>query len=170
LAGVNPVAVDRVGLQVMKIPQSSVPHLAYASQRGLGPPNASNIRLLGDPFIPIPLTPAVTGPVVWQPQASPVSISLSAGEQTTVSYKMPVACFTRVEIIQDNDATPAVTLVRTLRDWGQRPAGVESLIWDGTDDNGNQVSPGSYLVRVQGRTTPTSSRTTIAVKLLSVRA
>ena len=130
----------------------------------------SNIRLLGDRFIPIPFTPAVTAPVVWQPQLSPVSISLSAGEQTSVSYAMPVACFTRVEIIHDDDANPAVTPIRILRDWGQRPAGVESLVWDATDDNGNQVSPGSYLVRVQGRITPASQLTASAVNLVSVEA
>src|SRR6185503_2088777 len=88
LAGVNPVAVDRIGLHVMKIPQTSVAHLAYAGQRGLGPVNLSNIRLHGDSLIQIPFTRAVNGPMVWKPQADPVSISLSAGEQTTLSYKV----------------------------------------------------------------------------------
>jgi flagellar hook assembly protein FlgD len=66
---------------------------------------------------------------------------------------MPQACCTRLEIIQDSDAQPGVTLVRTLHDWTQRPAGVETMAWDGSADDGSPVPPGVYLARVQAQTT-----------------
>jgi hypothetical protein len=42
-------------------------------------------------------------------------------------------------------------LVRTLRDWEPRPAGSESLAWDGQTEGGKPVAPGTYLARVQAK-------------------
>ncbi|SRR5712692_5835214 len=151
LAGVNPVAVDRVGVQAMGIPQNAIQHLAYAASRGMGPWNSSAVTLLGDSFTPAAFVPAQTAPLLWRPVPFPATISLSAGQQTTLYYNVPVGCQTRVEIIQDSDVTPGITLVRTLHDWTPRPAGTEAVAWNGLDDNGAPVSPGVYLARAQAR-------------------
>ncbi len=149
VAGRNPVAVDRVGLQVMGLPQTTAPHLTYAALKGLGPADLTTTTVLGDSFTPGTFLPAQTPPVVWYPQVTPPAFAPASGQTTTVTYSMPSACYTRVEIVRDSDVTPGMTLVRTLRNWMPRPAGSESLVWDGRDDSGAVVSQGSYLVHVQ---------------------
>lgn len=79
LAGVNPVAVDRVGLNVMEFSQEAVTYLNYASQAGLGPPNTNNVVLLGDTYAPIPFVPPTGPPILKAPECTPNTISLSAG-------------------------------------------------------------------------------------------
>ena len=151
LAGRNALAVDRICLQAMGLSLTAVPHQVYGAVMGLGPADASTIQVLGDSFTPYPFTRAQTPPVVWYPTASPTMISLGAGQPTTLSYVQSVACQTRVEIITDSDSAPAVTLVRTLRDWATRPAGTEHLMWDGRDDSGAVVPVGLYQTRVAAR-------------------
>jgi len=170
LAGLNPVATDRVALNIMQLPQSAVPHLAYAAAAGLGPYDTSSVTVQGDSFIPYSFTPAGTPPVLWQPAATPTTISISAGGQTTIAYKIGASCYTRVEIIQDSDATPSVVLVRTLHDFTPVSAGAQSVVWDGKNDAGAPIAPGTYLARVQARTTPTSKPINYAVTRITATA
>jgi uncharacterized protein (DUF362 family) len=170
IAGLNPVAVDRVGLEVMGIAQSSVPHLVYASKMGLGPSTSSAINVVGDPFTPHPFTPAQTPPIVWRPVVNPTPFSPGSGQQTSISYGIPSACSTLVEIIEDNDSHPAITQIRQLHDWVARPSGGETLTWDGRDNAGALVAPAGYLVRVQARANsgPTSSKINYATSRVTV--
>lgn len=170
LAGLNPVAVDRVGLNAMEFAQNAVPYLVYASRAGLGPPNTSNVALLGDTLTPVPFIPAQTPPVLWQPVANPASISISAGQSTNITYQIRTSCYTRAEIVQDSDTTPGVALFRTLHDFVQVAAPGETVVWDGMSDSGTAVAPGLYLVRIQARTTPTSTPINYAVGRITVTA
>lgn len=172
IAGLNPVAVDRVGLDVMGIAQNSVPHLVYASRMGLGPSTMSAINVVGDPFTPYPFTLAQTPPIVWRPAANPTSFSPGSGQQTSISYSIPSACSTFVEIIADNDSQPGITQIRKLHDWVARAPGSENLTWDGRDNSGALVAPAGYLVRVQARVTsgPTSTKINYATSRVTVVA
>lgn len=49
LAGMDMVAVDRVGLELMGIPFEDVGYLAYCAQAGFGEGNLANIRIEGPP-------------------------------------------------------------------------------------------------------------------------
>jgi len=56
----------------------------------------------------------------------------------------------RVQVLRTADVSPSIAVVRTLRDWSMSSAaGVEALVWDGRDDAGALVAPGTYAVRVQ---------------------
>ena len=46
-----------------------------------------------------------------------------------------------------------MTSVKTLHNWTHRPAGVETMVWDGTANDGSVVAPGVYLARVQAQYT-----------------
>ena len=150
IAGLNPVAVDRIGLELMGMPQRAVMHLNYASARGLGPMDTSTISVSGE-MAPRKFAAAAVAPTLWPPAADPVAFSVKAGQQCAVSYKVAVDCVTRVEIMQDSDSDPGIKLVRTLRNWERRPAGPESLVWNGRGEGGEPVAPGTYLARVQAR-------------------
>lgn len=150
-AGLNPTAVDLVALQAIQIPQVTVPYMYYAGSLGLGPTSVDGVTVKGDTYAPVPFAPATTPPTVWHPVAIPNP--LTQGQSASISYMMPQACYTLLEIIQDSDAQPGVTSVKTLHDWTERPAGLETMVWDGTADDGSPVAPGVYLARVQAQYT-----------------
>ena len=156
LAGLNPVAVDRVALDFMQIPQASVPHLAYAYFKGIGPGDTSAVALLGNTFTPVPFIGATVQPVIWQPTAQPSSISIGAGQQTAISYSNAQACYVSVSIIRDSDVAPGVTLIRTLQKFSSTPAGLNTIQWDGLDDKGAKVTPGYYLAQVTASLNPST--------------
>jgi len=151
LAGLNPVAVDRIGLELMGLPQNLVMHLNLAAAKGMGPADTSAISVNGDMeprrFVPAPVAP----PLVWRPVAEPASFSLKAGGQCAISYKVPADCLVRAEIMQDSESEPGMKLVRTLRDWTPRPAGPDSLTWNARAEDGTPVEPGTYLARIQAK-------------------
>lgn len=149
-AGSNPVAVDRVALDFMGIPQYQIPHLSYAWQKGLGPSDTSSVTVEGDSYTRTSFVQAKTSPIVWRPTPSPNPISIGAGQSTTIHYKIPTACSIAAQIIQDNDQAPAVKVVRNLQAFTSTPAGVASILWDGRDDHGAPVAPGLYLARLLG--------------------
>ncbi|HXM45407.1 MAG TPA: DUF362 domain-containing protein [Bryobacteraceae bacterium] len=157
LAGLNPVAVDRVALNVMEFAQNSVTYLSYASQADLGPPSNNDVTLLGDSYIPYPFVPATTPPVLWKPTATPATISISAGNSTTIAYAIPAECFTHAEIIQDSDVTPTVVPIRTLHTFKSVKAPGESLVWNGLDNNGDAVAPGTYYAQIQAIPSPSNT-------------
>jgi uncharacterized protein (DUF362 family) len=150
LAGLNPVAVDRIGLELMRLPQNSVMHLNYAAAKGMGPVDASTIGVNGD-MEPRRFAPGPVFPRVWRPVAEPASFSLKAGRECAISYKVSADCLVRAEIVQDSESEPGIKLVRTLRDWTARPAGPDSLTWNGKAEDGAPVAPGTYLARVQAK-------------------
>jgi uncharacterized protein (DUF362 family) len=168
LAGANPVAVDRVALDVMEIPQNAVTYLKYAAEAGLGPPDTNHITLLGDTCTPYPFVPAVTPPVLLQPSAFPNVISISAGQPTTITYQIPSACYTKALIIQDSDARPKVIPSRTLHDYVLVHAPGESVVWNGLSDAGTPVAPGNYLAQIQASATPNGHPVNYAVGRITV--
>jgi len=167
LAGVNPTAVDLVALQAIEIPQNTVPYLYYAGSLGMGPASVSGVTVTGDAYSPVPFTPAVTPPIVWHPNANPNPVQ--QGQSTRIGYEMPQPCYTLLEIIQDSDTTPGVAPVKILHGWAQRPAGLETMVWDGTNNSGNPVPPGVYLARVQAQYTP-SGPVNYASRIVTVTA
>jgi len=152
LAGMNHVAVDRVCLKATSIPQKGVSHLDYAARKGLGPIELNEIAVLGDQFTSRRFKwPSDLPPLIAYPRAVPNSFRPSTGQQVFVGYKVPFACLTRVEIIGTSDTSPEITRIRLLRDWERRSSGLDILKWDGMDDNGDLVPPGSYTMRIQSK-------------------
>jgi uncharacterized protein (DUF362 family) len=151
LAGLNPLAVDLAGMHAMQIPQSEVLHVFYAGFKGLGPLDARQVALVGDPLTPRSFVRASTPPLLGFPAVRPATISPASREKARIRYWVGAACWTRVEIIRASDAAPAVTVMRLLHDWRMLSAGTRRLEWDGRDDSGAPLEPGTYLVRVQAR-------------------
>ncbi|HUD99195.1 MAG TPA: DUF362 domain-containing protein [Bryobacteraceae bacterium] len=170
LAGLNHVAVDRVGLNVMEISQNAVTYLNYAAEAGLGPANTSNVTLLGDSYTPDKFTLPITPPVLIQPIASPGTISISAGQSTAITYKIKASCYTSAAIIQDSDSNPGIVPVRTLHESMLVPAPGETITWNGKNDAGEAVAPGTYLAQIQAAATPTSHLLNYAVGRVVVTA
>jgi flagellar hook assembly protein FlgD len=81
-----------------------------------------------------------------------MAFSASSGERTLVAYKLAEAAETRLQVLRTTDFPPTLNAVRTLRDWSFRPAGIDSVTWDGRDDAGQLVPPGPYALRAQART------------------
>lgn len=152
IAGLNPVAVDRVCLWATVLPQSGVKYLTYAARKGLGPPNMDQIEVLGDPFTQRPFTwPSDLAPIIEYPRAFPHWFAPSGGQEVSIIYRVPFSCLTMVEIVRTLEVSTKVTPIRILRDWESRPSGFEVLKWDGCDDTGGVVSPARYTVRVQAK-------------------
>jgi len=168
LAGMNPVAVDRVGLDLMEFKQTAVPYLTYAAEAGLGPADTSNVTLKGDKLNPYHFIPPKTPPIVWQPMATPNTISISSGQSASIAYTISATSYTQATIIQDSDETPAVIGIRTLHGFTKVAAPGETLVWDGTDDAGQPVSPGIYLAQIQVRYKPTSQPIAYATARITV--
>ena len=168
LAGLNRVAVDRVGLNVMEFSQNAVTYLNYAAQAGLGPANTSDVTVLGDTYTPYPFTPAATPPILIRPIASPGVISISAGQSTAIAYQIKTACYTSAAIVQDNDQTPAVVPVRTLHGFERISASGETVTWNGLSDSGSPVAPGTYLAQIQAKASPDGELVNYAVGRITV--
>lgn len=149
IAGSNALAVDRVCLVAMGIPQHRVQHVAYAANRGLGPADTASIEMRGDSFTSRAFLQPDIPPMVDYPRADPNPFNPGNGQGTAITYGVNRLCWTQVEIIRTSETSPEVTRVRLLKDWAVRPAGFETLVWDGRDDEGQVVSPGSYTIRVQ---------------------
>ena len=144
-----------------------MPYLAYAGLLGMGPTDVSQITVTGNAYSPVPFAPATTPPTVWHPNVYPNPVA--QGKSARIAYKMPQACYAQLAIIQDLDATPGVVPVKTLATWTQLPAGLQTLYWDGTDDNGDVVAPGVYLAQVQTQYTM-SGPINYASRIISVTA
>ncbi|MGH2543885.1 MAG: DUF362 domain-containing protein [Ardenticatenaceae bacterium] len=147
-AGANPVAVDRVCLMTMGIPQGRVQHLSYATLVGLGPGRLADIDIRGDDFTPREFVLPPWRPVAGYPLAIPAAFNPSLGESTTLQYGLQMPCETMVEIVQGSPYETVLTFFRQLHDWTAQPAGTATIPWDGRDDSGQIVPPGSYGVRV----------------------
>jgi uncharacterized protein (DUF362 family) len=156
LAGLNSVAVDRVGLNVMEFAQDSVTYLDYASDAGLGPSNTDNVTLLGDLYIPYPFVPPNGPPVLFAPECTPNTISFSGSNSVNIKYAIPNTCFTHAAIIQDNDEYPSVNVMQTLHAFKSVKAPGESLTWNGLDSSGSPVPAGVYYAQIQAISSPSN--------------
>jgi uncharacterized protein (DUF362 family) len=149
VAGRNAVAVDRVCLEAMSIPQGDVQHLEYAARKGLGPADVSEVEVYGDPLTSRAFLQPDVPPIVDYPRADPRVFVPGADQRTRITYRVDRPCWTRVEIVRTWEVGPWVRLIHTLHDWTRRPAGAETLTWDGRDDDGQVVPSGRYTVRVR---------------------
>lgn len=168
LAGLNPVAVDRVALNVMEFAQNEVIYLQYAAQAGLGPVDTTNVTLLGDTYVPYPFVAPTSPPAVFQPVASPSTISISAGQFTTITYGLRTTCYVIPQIIQDSDTTPGVVPIQTLHPFELVDAPGGSVIWRGKDSTGASVAPGTYLARIGAASSTTSQVVNYSVCRITV--
>lgn len=99
-----------------------------------------------------PAAPAWDGLRLLPPSPSPFR------DATVVAFELPRTAAVLVRVLDVRGR-----VVRTLlRDGGQLPAGRHEATWDGRDEAGHGVAPGTYLVRVA---TDVSARTTTIVKL-----
>lgn len=146
VAGSNALAVDLVCLAAMQLGVQRVQHLRYAMNLGLGPADASEIEVAGDPLPTRPFVASPTLPLVSYPRALPALVA--AGSPTTILFAVDMTCAARVEIVLPSELSPELPRVRLLRDWSYQPTGVASLAWDGRDDAGDPVSAGRYGIRV----------------------
>ena len=172
IAGQNPVAVDRYAATLMglfnnpSLPGFHVSHLDYAFFKNLGPGPAqmSQIHNAGDSRSPLNFAaPQLTWPYLFWPQPSPGTISLSQRQFTSISVDMPQwqhAVDVKLTIIQNNEVTPvSPPTIKTLVNWTVMNPGSFSATWDGTDDAGEPVTPGTYLAQVTARKNPNDQRT-----------
>jgi uncharacterized protein (DUF362 family) len=155
LAGRNAVAVDRVGLAAMQVPQGAVQHLAYATWKGLGPATLAQIEIRGPLFSKAFQRPIIP-PLVWLPWAQPSTFAPAAGESTTIVFNLDEVADVRCDVLRVRDQSAIVETIRTVADWSQRPAGTVTLPWDGRDDGGSVVPAGTYAIRVRSRRDPES--------------
>ncbi len=148
LAGKNPLAVDRVGLTVMGIPQRAVRHLNYLSSFGFGPSDLSQIAVDGDSLetfsFEIPRVP----PEFNLPELSSATLDPTAGETVSVSTRFLVPCFRKIEVVQVYDDRTDVDIVRTLAPFSFQNIGINVTVWEGRAEDESLVAPGRYAIRV----------------------
>jgi uncharacterized protein (DUF362 family) len=148
LTGSNALAVDRVCLAAMGIPQDRVQHLAYAAAKGLGPADVAMVETVGDLLLSRAFAQPDIPPIVEAPRCTPRVFNPQTGQGTSITYQVDGFCRTYAEIVRTWDARPEVQHIRTLHDWSWHRGGPETLAWDGRDDAGNVVPGGRYVARV----------------------
>ncbi len=152
VAGRNPVAVDRVCLDVMQLGPDRAQYLAYAAGIGMGPASLSQIDIAGDPYAyPRAFQAPHLPPMLWYPKAVPFVFAPGSGQRTGIGFRLSTAGETCLEILKVTEASPQITLVRTLRDWTPTAPGLITASWDGRDDAGAVVAPDFYLIRARAR-------------------
>lgn len=154
IAGRNPVAVDRVCLGAMDIPQrEAVVHLQYASQRALGPSTLSEISIQGDSITPYSFLLPNTPPMVKKPYVYPFFFSPGKKNSVNIIYSLSrPPCVVRMDIVRAYFYTIDLTHIRTIHDWTALDPGFKWATWDGRDDEGAIVTePGLYAVRIMAK-------------------
>ncbi len=68
---------------------------------------------------------------------------LRPGEEVNISFRLTEDAKTTIQIY-----SPDYDVIRSLMDRQKRPAGTNSVIWDGRDDSGNVVPDEAYLVSI----------------------
>src|SRR5687767_12463384 len=135
IAGLNAVAVDRVGLHVMDIPQLAVRHLYYMARGGIGPFDLQNVTLAGDaPLIrrfSLPLTPPSFDP----PRLSVSQFAPGNGQTVTGDIRYYQPCYRTIRILKLNDQDTNVEVIRTIAPQEHRDPGSENAVWDGRKDD-----------------------------------
>ena len=150
VAGANALAVDRTGLEIMRIPQTWVQHLRYASALGLGPNDMNSIDVVGDELPSRQFATPSTPINIEIPGFKPTVFSPGDGQTTEITYWIDRDVSVRVDIVQTSDFRPwLIRHKRALQDWIDIPSGTNTLEWDGKDDNGDVLSPGRYAARIR---------------------
>lgn len=147
LAGRNGLAVDRLCLFAMGLPQTSVRYLNYVSALGLGPAGLSGVDALGDTLTPRSFVRPARLPVDLEPTrvVNPV-FTPGSGQSASIQARFNEACDRTITIQRLSDVPNTIEVVRTLVARARRDAGVDLISWDGRDDNGSVVAAGRYAV------------------------
>ncbi len=143
LAGSNSVAVDRVALQAMGINPAGVRHLVLAARAGLGPADLAAVTVAGEPLAQRTFAPPpFVAPILEYPCVFPSTFAPALGHSVSALtwYLDPVV--RELDVLELNEASPAVRVVRTLAPLAARRAGHELFTWDGRDNDGALVPPG----------------------------
>ena len=151
LAGRNALAVDRVGLAVMQVPQPAARHLNYLSFFGMGPSNLSNVDIVGDPLATHPFDIPLTPPNFEPPLLSSPTLNPSLGDEVSVSTTFHQQCFRLIEVVRVSDESPEVDRLRTLQPLSFQGVGTHVSSWDGRAEDETIVPPGRYAIRVSTR-------------------
>jgi hypothetical protein len=149
LAGVNSIAVDRVALYLMGLPQQVAPHLSFASRLGMGPADLTQISVVGDPISQRAFNVPNSRPAVLDiPIVNPRFFKPSIGQTTSVRFWFSEQVNRRITVLRLFDDSVAYDLMRTVRPMSTRAAGFETVTWDGRDEGGNLVPGGRYAFHV----------------------
>lgn len=73
----------------------------------------------------------------------PLSFNPTLGQKTTITYKISEACYITIKIYSSTGG-----LVKTLLNNVLNSACSHSIVWNGKDDAGNIVSPGTYNIKI----------------------
>jgi uncharacterized protein (DUF362 family) len=158
LAGRNCVAVDRVCLSAMQLPQMGAQHLNYMARCGLGPQDLAMVETTGDQLIRKAFKrPNNIPPILEYPRAFPPLFRLEKKKEITVFYGLYFPCMTRLEIVRFQSDSPRITTVRVLHDWRNKPAGYVFVSWDGKNDQRDYVQPGTYGIWLRAKYTAYSN-------------
>lgn len=168
LAGRNAVAVDRVGLAAMSLPQNAVRYLAYASRFGMGPEDLSSVELTGDTLEPRAFALPLFSPGIEYPRILPATFRPRDGQRAAIVQWYGESCRRRIQVVRLYDEDPRMDLVRTILAEGPVAAGTEWTAWDGRDNAGALVSPGRYAVHVRAYSTRGEIRPANAVTWVTV--
>jgi uncharacterized protein (DUF362 family) len=170
LAGRNAVAVDRVAMSAIGIPQGSVQHLLYASRVGLGPPDTSTIATAGDALPVRQFSLRIASPYVEFPRVFPSTIGGSYPSTAGIVTWYAETVYRTIEVARFSETSTAVETVRTLLPYALRAPGFETTTWDGRTDAGEPAGPGRYGVHVRAYTTRARIRHSDAVGWITVAA
>ena len=153
LAGKNALAVDRVCLEAMGIPQSAVQHLTLAADRDMGSKDLSEIQLLGDPLSPRPFVLPEIPSAISQPWVFPRSFAPRSGQTARFLYWLgSPGGLVYIRVVRGFPESSALTPLRVVQNWTQTAPGIHFGGWDGRDDNGEWVQePGFYAVQIISR-------------------
>ncbi len=150
VAGANALAVDKTCLEVMRIPQTWVQHLRYASALGLGPNDMNSIDVVGDALPSREFARALIPINIEMPGFNPAEFSPGDGQTTEITYWIDRDASVRVDIVETADFRPwLIRHKRALQDWTEIPSGTNTLEWDGRDDNGVVLPSGRYAARIR---------------------
>ncbi len=160
LAGKNPVAVDRIGMQMMLGEgKYRTTHLDVMAMAGMGP-SAQQVASQVVTYGAAPVALNFVGPHMLWPYSGVPNLSASSvavGVGLTITYEWLQTANGRVEIVEDNERlderqvgpTDRVTQVKLISDWAPYASNEPSTFtWDGTTNSGSLAGPGTYLVRI----------------------
>jgi len=167
LAGFDPVAVDRIGTELMGINPFYMQYVKKCADLGLGNWDCSLIDVLGPPIgsyiKKYAMAPSFAKQVAWMGAAQPsvcnyttVSIrSMSPEQRGSIPIVMPRTTYSRISVT-DLQGRPVRTLVaHTI------PEGRHTITWDHCDDSGHRVPAGIYIMRIQSRAGDVRQRITV---------
>ncbi|MEW6221525.1 MAG: DUF362 domain-containing protein [Thermodesulfobacteriota bacterium] len=165
LAGVNAVAVDRVGLAAMGIGQGLVPHLHYLAAAGLGPFSLDEIELAGSALRQRPFQRPVLPPLLYGLWPEPAQAAPGQACRIVAWLGEPADCRLELVATRPEDAEGESLGVLASSRQGR---GLASFIWDGRL-GGQVLPPARYRLRLAA-TSLATSRTAWATGWLEIAA